>query len=80
MSARKKRWICFGIVVVILIIVAIVIGIQFAQGNLGSKTVSGGNNNPGTVTVTSTPPAPTPSVPPPAAATPRRLRFARTMD
>jgi len=52
MSARKKRWICFWIVVVIVVIVLVVIGIQIAQGNIGN--IGKKNDSPAAVTVTAT--------------------------
>ncbi|KAG9103576.1 Plasma membrane t-SNARE, secretory vesicle fusion [Ceratobasidium sp. 370] len=39
-GARKKRWICFGIIVVILAIIAIVLAVHFVNLNKGSS-----NNN-----------------------------------
>jgi syntaxin 1B/2/3 len=40
--ARKMKWWCFGIVVIILVIIAIVLGVIFGTGVVG--TGAGGNN------------------------------------
>ncbi|KAG9098024.1 Plasma membrane t-SNARE, secretory vesicle fusion [Ceratobasidium sp. UAMH 11750] len=37
-GARKKRWICFGIIVVVLIIIAIVLAIHFVNLNKGNNS------------------------------------------
>lgn len=44
-AARKKRWICFGIIVIVLIIVAIVVAVVVVQNNKGGG--GGGSNNSG---------------------------------
>ncbi|KAF9532284.1 t-SNARE [Crepidotus variabilis] len=49
-AARKKRWICFFIILVVLAIIAIVIGIVVSR-NISNNN----NNNNSTTTVTATP-------------------------
>jgi len=59
-AARKKRWICFIIILVILAIVGIVVGVVVAQ-NVAKANTGGGGGGGGGGAQTVTVPAPTPS-------------------
>ncbi|TFK54989.1 t-SNARE [Heliocybe sulcata] len=43
-SARKKRWICFGIIVLVLVIIAIIVAIEVVKNINTNKSSSGGTS------------------------------------